>query len=172
MPIISSECWFGYWLCAVRQQVINWANVEPDLCRHMASLAHNEVTHLYLEQTGGDSADNTFRRIFSNENLLILLPFFLWYSVEFIRLGQNCLNNGLASTQYGWVGIKIVWYKWYMSTVTCLILYHALLTVCWEKFGDTLNELKWVLFFKHILYHRALLICFKGIKSFAVSEEN
>ena len=31
------------WLGAVRQQAITWANVDPDLCRHMASLGHNEL---------------------------------------------------------------------------------------------------------------------------------
>ena len=30
---------------AVRQQAITWANVDPDLCCHMASLGHNELTH-------------------------------------------------------------------------------------------------------------------------------
>ena len=29
--------------CAVRQQAITWANVDPDICRHMASLGHNEL---------------------------------------------------------------------------------------------------------------------------------
>ena len=28
---------------AVRQQAITWANVDPDPCRHMASLGHNEL---------------------------------------------------------------------------------------------------------------------------------
>ena len=30
-------------LGAVRQQAITWANVDPDLCRHMASLGPNEL---------------------------------------------------------------------------------------------------------------------------------
>ena len=30
-------------LGALRQQAITWANVDPDLCRHMASLVHNEL---------------------------------------------------------------------------------------------------------------------------------
>ena len=30
-------------LGAVRQQAITWANVDPDLCCHMASLGHNEL---------------------------------------------------------------------------------------------------------------------------------
>ena len=29
----------------MRQQAITWANVDPDLCRHMASQGHNELTH-------------------------------------------------------------------------------------------------------------------------------
>ena len=28
---------------AVGQEVITWANVDPDLCRHMVSLDHNEL---------------------------------------------------------------------------------------------------------------------------------
>ena len=28
----------------IRQQAITWANVDPDLCRHMTSLGHNELT--------------------------------------------------------------------------------------------------------------------------------
>ena len=35
--------WFGIWLGAVRQQSITWANVDPDLCRHMPSLGHSEL---------------------------------------------------------------------------------------------------------------------------------
>ena len=31
--------------CAVRQQAIAWTNVDPDLCRHMVSPVHNELTH-------------------------------------------------------------------------------------------------------------------------------
>ena len=34
------------WLGAVRQQAITWANVDPELCRHMASLDLNELTLL------------------------------------------------------------------------------------------------------------------------------
>ena len=40
-----SQHWFRKWLGAVRQQAITWANVDPDLCRHMVSLDHNELTH-------------------------------------------------------------------------------------------------------------------------------
>ena len=29
---------------AIRQQVIAWANVGPDLCHHVASLGHGDLT--------------------------------------------------------------------------------------------------------------------------------
>ena len=39
---IIHQYWFRQWLGAVRQQVIARTNVDPDLCRHKASLDHNE----------------------------------------------------------------------------------------------------------------------------------
>ena len=36
------------WLGAVRQQAITWAIVDPDLCRHMASLGHNELNSWFM----------------------------------------------------------------------------------------------------------------------------
>ena len=38
-----SQHWFRWWLGAVRQQANTWANIDPDLCRHMASLGLNEL---------------------------------------------------------------------------------------------------------------------------------
>ena len=40
----SSQLWFRSWLGAVGQQAITWANVDPDICRHMVSLGHNELS--------------------------------------------------------------------------------------------------------------------------------
>ena len=34
----------------VRQQVITWANVDQDLCHHIASLGHNMLTHWALDE--------------------------------------------------------------------------------------------------------------------------
>ena len=42
--LIRSPYWFRYWLGAVRQQAINWANADPDLCCHVVLLGHNELT--------------------------------------------------------------------------------------------------------------------------------
>ena len=33
-----------HWFIAWRHQAITWANVDPDLCRHMASQGPNELT--------------------------------------------------------------------------------------------------------------------------------
>ena len=41
--LIISQHWFRWWLGAVRQQAITWANVDPDSCHNMASLGHNEL---------------------------------------------------------------------------------------------------------------------------------
>ena len=46
-PMISQD-WFRQWICAVMQQAITWANVDPDLSRHMASLGHNEYPWISL----------------------------------------------------------------------------------------------------------------------------
>ena len=38
-----NQHWFRYWLGAWWHQAITWANVDPNLCCHMASLGHNEL---------------------------------------------------------------------------------------------------------------------------------
>ena len=47
VKVTSDECHWTHWwwLCTTRQQAITLADIEPDLCRHMASLGHNELTH-------------------------------------------------------------------------------------------------------------------------------
>ena len=45
--LMISQHWFKYWLGAVRQQAITWANVDSDLCRHMASLGHNVLKYMW-----------------------------------------------------------------------------------------------------------------------------
>ena len=41
LPMVN-QLKFRRWLCVVRLQTIAWAHVDPDLCRHMASLGYNE----------------------------------------------------------------------------------------------------------------------------------
>ena len=41
--LMISRHWFRQWLGDVRQQAIIWGNVDPDPCRHMVSIGHNEL---------------------------------------------------------------------------------------------------------------------------------
>ena len=43
--LMISQHWCRWWLGAIRHHAITWANVDPDLCCHMASLDHNELVH-------------------------------------------------------------------------------------------------------------------------------
>ena len=36
------------------QQAITWADVDPDLCHHMASLGNNELNRLHAELFSGN----------------------------------------------------------------------------------------------------------------------
>ena len=40
---VGSQCWFRWWLGAIKRQAIIWAGVDPDICCHMASLGHSEL---------------------------------------------------------------------------------------------------------------------------------
>ena len=44
----------------VQHQAISWANVDPDLCRHIGSLGHNESTIQVLVRFVCVSADANF----------------------------------------------------------------------------------------------------------------
>ena len=52
--LMISQHWVRWWLGAVRQQAITWANVDRDLCRHIAWLGPSELKEasniLYIEQ--------------------------------------------------------------------------------------------------------------------------
>ena len=43
-PLRKGQHWFRKWLGAFQQQAITWANVDPDLIRHIASLGHNDLS--------------------------------------------------------------------------------------------------------------------------------
>ena len=46
---------------AIRQHAITWANVEPDLCRHMASLVHNEFRDWSTGRAPRENIKSRFR---------------------------------------------------------------------------------------------------------------
>ena len=47
-PKMIGQHSFRWWLGAIRQQAITWANVDPKLWRHMASVGHNELTSQHI----------------------------------------------------------------------------------------------------------------------------
>ena len=47
---LTSQHKFRQWLGAFRQQTITWANVDPDLCHHMVSLGHHELTRIWMDE--------------------------------------------------------------------------------------------------------------------------
>ena len=44
LDLTGGQHWFRQWLGAVRQQAITWANVDPNICRHIPLIGHNELT--------------------------------------------------------------------------------------------------------------------------------
>ena len=72
-----------------RQQSITCSNVDPDLCRHVASLGHNEWTHCGLVTPYGDR-DLQGCQVLLNFSILLLISHFCYRN-----FGQNteiCLN--------------------------------------------------------------------------------
>ena len=76
---------------AVRQQAITWANVDPDRCRHMASLGPNELNQ-YMGWY-----------IVTLEHHACLGAIFTWlsYKIMYQHLGYNWFNT-VRLEQYHW----------------------------------------------------------------------
>ena len=75
---------------AVRQQAITWANVDIDICRHMASLSHNELIFLLL-------APNNKRHMYilSQQDLTLRLSHSSTYIIQEADLTGDfrCMNR-------------------------------------------------------------------------------
>ena len=71
---------------AVRQQVITWANVNPDLCRQMASLGLGELIHVEIVigcgLTGLISYHMINNKRFWQEDVIISRDVLVWADVE------------------------------------------------------------------------------------------
>ena len=87
--LMISQHWFGWWLGAVRQQAITWTNVVQDLCRHMALLGLNELTHLSLDTMAAIS-----QTTFSDAFLWIKVCILIKISLKFVPKGP--INNKTA----------------------------------------------------------------------------
>ena len=84
--LLMSQHWFGWWLGAVRHQAITRANVNSNICHHMASIRHDELT---LKVSG----------IFKSSHLALWVMScdpHMWY-----RISDNFRN--LGGNIYTWI---------------------------------------------------------------------
>ena len=61
--LMISQHWFM--LSGARQQAITWANVYPDLCRHMASLGHSELSVWFIQAFSCSLYRNLVQMVYS-----------------------------------------------------------------------------------------------------------
>ena len=59
--LLISQHWFRWWLGYFREETIKWANIDPDLCRHLAALDHFQWW-TFLYQTRTDENINDYGR--------------------------------------------------------------------------------------------------------------
>ena len=64
---------------------MTWANIDPDLCQHMASLGLQLVDSSFPGQNGCNFADDIFKYIFVNEIFCILIKIVM----KFIPIDNN-----------------------------------------------------------------------------------
>ena len=69
--LMISQHWFRWWLGAVRQQAITWANVDPDLCCHMASLGHSELSSAFVLRKRGASCTHSVFTVYVHRTPII-----------------------------------------------------------------------------------------------------
>ena len=91
------------WLGAVRQQTITWPNVRPDVCCHMASLGHNELTLSRL---------NCFNR--SKWTIIVMgRQKGLEFQNQIIVLDNGLWFNRLQAII--WINVLVRWYTYVSS---------------------------------------------------------
>ena len=76
-PDMNNQHWFSYWLETIMQQAITRANVDPDLCRHMASLSHNGYNCRFLLRIVTGTLVSILRNIMVRTNMLIAYANFM-----------------------------------------------------------------------------------------------
>ena len=98
---------------AVRQQAITWANVDPDPCRHMASLSHNEL--------------KTFIR--SSHAYCSFPKKFISITLNNFRPRQNCHHFGDGIFKFGFMnGNHCI----FIDVVKLDTDTECLPTICWQ----------------------------------------
>ena len=124
--MISQHC-FRWWLDAVRQQAINWANVDPDWCRHMASLGRSKLKQHMMR--GGERK---------------LCSFFSLFRSIFHRHGL--FGQGLITHQFLGSWTWDPWSPWKCSGAYVRTHYTVkYLKICYLSCGEALQNLLWTL---------------------------
>ena len=83
-----SQHWYRWWLGAVRQQAVTWTNVDTDLCHHMVSQGHNELSVHILRPVLGLP--------FANRWVSTLVPGHqqaqCWLTINSLKPGDTCMH--------------------------------------------------------------------------------
>ena len=122
----------SWWLGVIRQQAITWANVDPGLCRNMASLCHEELSNfdwkIELLRLGRYRISHTRGTCFA---LLRCVLFFLHYSCWWIYVTYLFIYPillGLShrhcklKLEHGWViaFYSFMVYDWFIQILMSL----------------------------------------------------
>ena len=86
---MTSHHWFRKLIATVRQQAITWANDDPDLCCHMASLGHNKLIWI----TSAISLQ--IQNLYCINNLLPRKVGLLWQTINKHNLTKNLTKSKL-----------------------------------------------------------------------------
>ena len=89
-----SQHWLRSWLGAIRQQAITWANIDPDLCCHMAWLGHNEFIPYMLYCCG-------------------ILSFDIFIMAKILQNGWNFI----IQFQMHFLEFKLMYFHWNVAEV-------------------------------------------------------
>ena len=101
--LVTSQHWFRLWLGVVREQAINWANVDLYLCRHMVSLDHNYCTHCKLMTPY--YAVNFCKRC----SMFWLVAAMFFMGLWICPRNYVSANKQLVPRMYHWFRIEVSW---------------------------------------------------------------
>ena len=136
--LVRSQHQSRWWLGAMRQQTFAWANIDPDLCRHVASLRHSKsylwinLLLLLLTHWGRNKIVailQTFSNAFSWMKIWILIKI----SLKFVPKGPiDNIPALVKKLAWCWPGDKVI--VWTSDDIINWCIYTSL----------SLNELKQV----------------------------
>ena len=102
--LMISQHWFRQWLGAFRQQAITWANGDPDLCRHIASLGPNSY-HIEADTKWPPCRGQNFEM---HEKCSIVI----WIPLKFVPKGPTD-NRSTWQQAFNWTNADPVHWRIY-----------------------------------------------------------